>query len=153
MGASFPTAAQLVAREGGPRLASAAVAGDEIIAAALADLICKNGVRVGRIWLLASFLDDEELDRRLKCALVLKLHAPLLRLQAQHLEIRTDQDDRLVRMIFRRLEDRAIRVELPHSPDDRRPRLRVPSSSGGEGHSGSAFPRVKAGGTVTLILA
>lgn len=151
MGARFPTAEQLVARGRGPRLASAAVAGDEIVAAALADLTCKDGVRLARIWLLASFLGDKELDRRLKCALVLNLHAPLRRLQANHLEIRTDHDDHLVRMIFRRLKDRAIRVELPRSPDEAMPRSPFPRSSSGEGSSGGAFPRAKAGVTVTLI--
>lgn len=45
---------------------SAAIAGHEIVAAALADLTRKEGVRVARIWLLASFLDDAELDRRLR---------------------------------------------------------------------------------------
>ncbi len=112
MGARFPTAEQLVTCRREPRLVSAVVGGDEIVAAALADLTRKDGVRVARIWLLASFLGDEELDRRLKCVQVLGLQASCRRLPAKRLEISTDQDDDLVRMILRRLGYRPMPVEL-----------------------------------------
>jgi hypothetical protein len=132
-----------------PRLVSAVVAGDEIVAAVLADLACEDGVRVARIRLLASFLGDEELDRRLKCALVLSLRAAFRRFQAERLEIWTDQDDDLARMILRRLgcptpgERRTV-------PDETMPRLHSVRSSSGEGSSVRAFSRAKAGVTVTV---
>ncbi len=150
MGARFPTAEQLVTCRREPRLVSAVVGGDEIVAAALADLTRKDGVRVARIWLLASFLGDEELDRRLKCVQVLGLQASCRRLPAKRLEISTDQDDDLVRMILRRLGYRPMPVELRTDPDERMPRLRLVRSSSGERSSVSAFSRAKASVTVPL---
>ena len=97
LGRRFPTAEQLVARTREPRLVRAVVAGDEIVAAALADLTRQDGVGVAQMFLLASFLGDEELDRRLKCALVVSLQATFRRLQVKRLEIWTDQDDDLTR--------------------------------------------------------
>jgi len=149
-GARFPTAEQLVTCRREPRLVSAAIAGHEIVAADLADLTRKEGVRVARIWLLASFLDDAELDRRPKCALVLSLQARCRRLQAKRLEIWIDQDDDLAQVILRRPWYRAMPVELPTGPDETMPRLRLVRSSSGEGSSVSAFSRGKASVTVTL---
>ena len=150
LGGRFPTAEQLAAPTSEPRLVSAVVAGDEIVAAALADLMHKDGVRVARIWLLASFLGDEEVDRRLKCALVLSLQASCRRLQAKRLEIWTDQDDNLVRMVLQRLGCRPMPVELRTGPDETMPRLRLVRSASGGGSSVRAFSRAKASVTVTL---
>ena len=150
MGSRFPTAERLAASTREPGLVSAAFAGDEIVAAALADLTREDGVRVARIWLLASFLGDEELDRRLKCALVLTLQATCRRLQAKRLEIWTGQDDELVRMILQRLGHRPMPVELRAGSDQTMPRSRRARSSSGERSSISAFSRAKASGAVPL---
>ena len=122
---------------------SAVVAGDEIVAAALADLTRKDGVRVAQLFLLASFLGDEELDRRLKCALVVSLQATFRRLQVKRLEIWTDLDDDLTRMILRRLGCRPTPGELRAGPD-KTMRLRLVRSSSNEGSSVRAFSRAKA---------
>jgi hypothetical protein len=150
LGRRFPTAEQLAAPTREPRLVSAVVAGDEIVAAILADLTREDGVRVARIRLLASFLGDEELDRRLKCALVLSLQATFPRLEARRLEIWTDQDDDLARMILRRLGCRPALGELRTAPDGTVPRLRLVPSSSGEGSSWRAISGAKASVTVTL---
>ena len=150
MGARFPSAARLLARPRGPRVASAVVAGDEIVAAALADLARTDGVRVARIWLLASFLGDEELDRRLKCALVLNLQATFQRFQAKRLDIWTDQDDDLARMILRRLGCRPVSEERRTGPNERMRRLRLVRSSSRDGSSVRAFSSAKASVTVPL---
>jgi hypothetical protein len=131
-------------------LVSAVVAGDEIVAAALADLTRKDGVGVAQMFLLASFLGDEELDRRLKCALVVSLQTTFRRLQMRRLEIWTDQDDDLARMILRRLGCRPTPGELRTGPDETMPRLRLMRSSSDEGYSVRAFLRAKASVTVTL---
>ncbi len=149
MGARFPTALQLVAFTRKPSLVSAVVAGDEIVAAALADLTREEGVRVGRIWLLASFLGDEELDRRLKWALLLGLQATFRRLRAKRLELWTDRDDGRVRMILRRVGDRSMPVEFRTGPAETRPRLRLVRSCHREGSSVGAFPHAMASVTVT----
>ena len=150
MGPRFPTAERLAASAREPKLVSAVVAGDEIVAAALADLTREDGVRVARIRFLASFLGDEELDRRLKCALVLSLQATFRRLQAKRLEIWTDQDDDLARMIRWRLGCRPALGELRTGPDEAPPRLRLVRSSSGEGSPVRAFSCAKASVTVTL---
>jgi hypothetical protein len=150
LGRRFPTAEQLVAPTREPRLVRAVVAGDEIVAAALADLTRKDGVRVARISLLASFLGDEELDRRLKCALVVSLQATFRRFQAKRLEIWTDQDDDLARMILRRLGCPPTPGELRTGPDEPVPHLRPVRSSSGEGSSVRAFSCAKASVTVTV---
>jgi len=150
LGQRFPTAEQLVAPTREPRLVSAVVAGDEIVAAALADLTREDGVRVARISLLASFLGAEELDRRLKCALVVSLQATFRRLQVKRLEIWTDQDDDLARMILRRLGCRPTSGELRTGLDETMPRLRLMRSSSDEGSYVRAFSRAKASVTVTL---
>jgi hypothetical protein len=150
LGRCFPTAEQLVAPTREPRLVSAVVAGDEIVAAALADLTRKDGVGVAQMFLLASFLGDEELDRRLKCALVVSLQTTFRRLQMRRLEIWTDQDDDLARMILRRLGCRPTPGELRTGPDETMPRLRLMRSSSDEGYSVRAFLRAKASVTVTL---
>lgn len=152
LGRRFPTAEQLVAPTREPRLVRAVVAGDKIVAAALAHLTREDGVRVARISLLASFLGDEELDRRLKCALVLSLQAAFRRLKAKRLEIWTDQDDDLARMIVRRLGCRPTPGELRTAPDEPMPRLRSVRSSSGEGSSVRVFSRAEAGVTVTVNL-
>jgi len=148
LGRRFPTAEQLVAPTPEPRLVSAVVAGDEIVAAALADLTRKNGERVAQV-LLASFLGDEELDRRLKCALVVSLQATFRRLQARRLEIWTDQDDDLARMILRRLGCDPKAGNLRTARDEPITHLRLVSPNG-EGSSLRAFSRAKASITVTL---
>lgn len=152
LGRRFPTVEHLMGSTREPRLVSAVVAGDEIVAAVLADLTSEDGVRVARIRLLASFLGDEELDRRLKCALVLSLQAEFRRFQAERLEIWTDQDDDLVRMILRRLGCRPTPGELRTAPDEPMPRLRSVRSSSGEGSSVRVFSRAEAGVTVTVNL-
>jgi hypothetical protein len=128
----------------------AVVAGDEIVAAALADLTRQDGVGVAQMFLLASFLGDEELDRRLKCALVVSLQATFRRLQVKRLEIWTDEDDDLTRMILRRLGCRPTPGELRTGPDETMPRLRLVRSSSDERSSVRAFSRAKASVTVTL---
>jgi hypothetical protein len=128
----------------------AVVAGDEIVAAALADLTRKDGVLVAQMFLLASFLGDEELDRRLKCALVVSLQATFRRLQVKRLEIWTDLDDDLARMILRRLGCRPTPGEVRTGPDETMPRLRLVRSSSGEGSSVRAYTRAEAGVTVTV---
>lgn len=152
LGWRFPTAEQLVAPPCEPRLVSAVVAGDEIIAAVLADLTRADGVRVARIRLLASFLGDEELDRRLKCTLVLSLQPAIRRFQARRLEIWTEQDHDLARMILRRLGCPPTHGELRTGPDETIPRLRLMRSSSGEGSSARALSRAKPSVTVTLNL-
>lgn len=150
LGRRFPTAEQLVAPTLEPRLVSAVVAGDEIVAAALADLTRKGGMRVAQIFLLASFLDDEELDRRLKCALVVSLRTTFRRLQARRLEIWTDQDEDLARMILRRLGCRPKPANFRTARDEPITPLRLVRGSSGEGSSLRAFSRAKASVTVTL---
>lgn len=150
LGRRFPTADELVAPTREPRLVRAVVAGDEIVAAALADLTRQDGVGVAQMFLLASFLGDEELDRRLKCALVVSLQATFRRLQVKRLEIWTDQDDDLTRMILRRLGCRLTPGKLRTGPDEPMPRLRLMRSSSDEGPSVRAFSRAKASVTVTL---
>jgi hypothetical protein len=148
LGQRFPTAEQLVAPTREPRLVSAVVAGDEIVAAALADLTRKNGVLVAQMFLLASFLGDEELDRRLKCALVVNLEATFRRLHVKRLEVWTDLDDDLARMILRRLGCRPTPGELRAGPD--KTMLRLARSSSDEGSSARAFSCPQAGATVAL---
>ena len=150
LGRRFPTAERLVAPTREPRLVRAVVAGDEIVAAALADLTRKDGVRVARISLLAAFLGDEELDRRLKCALVVSLQATFRRFQARRIEIWADQDDELARMILRRLGSRPTPGASRSGLDETTPRLRLVRSSSGEGSSVCAFSRAESGVTVTV---
>ncbi len=133
-----------------PTLVRAVVAGDEIVAAGLADLTCRDGVRVARIFLLASFLGEDELDRRLKCALVVSLQAAFRRFQAERLEVWTDQDDDLARMILRRL-GRSPTPGTLRTGAMPRPRLVRPTR--GEGFTARARPsRTKASVTVALDL-
>jgi hypothetical protein len=147
LGRRFPTAEQLVAPTREPRLVSAVLAGDEIVAAALADVTRKDGVGVAQMFFLASFLGDEELDRRLKCALVVSLQATFRRLQVKRLEIWTDLDDDLARMILRRLGCRPTPRALRAGPDET---MRLARSSSDEGSSVRAFSGARAGATVSL---
>lgn len=80
---------------------SVVVAGEEIVAAALAELTRELGARVGRVRLVASFLGEEEIDRRLKWALLLSLEDRFRRLRASRVNVWATRDDDTVNILPR----------------------------------------------------
>jgi hypothetical protein len=99
LGPRFAGFADLLAYRRDQGLVSGILAGDEIVAAALSRVNRDGGAPVGQIHRLVSFVGDDELDRRLKWRLVSGLEVTLWGLGASRLEVFTEADDTLVRVL------------------------------------------------------
>src|SRR5712691_3313416 len=95
-GAGF---ADLLANRRDQGLVSVIVAGDEIVEAALFRVNRDGGAPIGQIHRLVSFAGDDELDQRLKWRLVSGLEVTFWGLGASRLEVFTEADDTLVRVL------------------------------------------------------
>jgi hypothetical protein len=150
LGGRFPTLSQLIALMRGQGIVSVVVAGEEIIAAALGQLTREPGARVGRIRLVASFLGEAELDRRLKSALLRSLEARFRRIRTSRIDVWAGSDDDIV-SILSRMGYALVPAEPQVGWDGRPQRLCLTRSSGPTRRWRSArFPRAAAGATVTV---
>jgi hypothetical protein len=91
--------ADLLAYRRNQGLVSGILAGDEIVAAALFRVNRDDGAPIGQIHFLVSFVGDDELDRRLKWRLVSGLEVTFWGLGASRLEVFTEEDGDLGRML------------------------------------------------------
>jgi hypothetical protein len=99
LGRRFAGFADLLAYRRDQGLVSGILAGNEIVAAALSRVNRDDGAPVGQIHLLVSFVGDDELDQRLKWRLVSGLEVTFWGLGASRLEVFTEEDDDLGRML------------------------------------------------------
>ena len=99
LGLRFAGFADLLAYRKDQGIVSGILAGDEIVAAALFRVDRDDGAPIGQIHLLVSFVGDDELDRRLKWRLVSGLEVTFWGLGASRLEVFTEVDDNLVRVL------------------------------------------------------
>ncbi len=99
LGPRFAGFADLPAYRRDQGLVSGILAGDEIVAAALFRVNRNGGAPIGQIHRLVSFVGDDELDRRLKWRLVSGLEVTFWGLGASRLEVFTEADDNLVRVL------------------------------------------------------
>ncbi len=99
LGPRFAGFADLPAYRRDQGLVSGILAGDEIVAAALFRVNRDGGAPIGQIHRLVSFVGDDELDRRLKWRLVSGLEVTFWGLGASRLEVFTEVDDTLVRVL------------------------------------------------------
>jgi hypothetical protein len=99
LGPRFAGFADLLAYRRDQGLVSGILAGDEIVAAALSRVNRDGGAPIGQIHRLVSFVGDDELDRRLKWRLVSGLEVTFWSLGVSRLEVFTEVDDNLVRVL------------------------------------------------------
>ncbi len=124
LGLHFAELADLLAFRRDQGLVIGILAGDEIVAAALSCLNRDGGAPIGQIHLLASFVGDDELDRRLKWRLVSGLEVTFWCLGASRLELFSEEDDNLFRILR---EAGYVAVPTDRSPTVGRtpPRIRL----------------------------
>ncbi len=99
LGPRFAGFADLLAYRRDQGLVSGILAGDEIVAVALFRVNRDGGAPIGQIHRLVSFVGNDELDRRLKWRLVSGLEVTFWALGASRLEVFTEVDDTLVRVL------------------------------------------------------